>query len=75
MEDSSLGESWEEDWSKLFASQTVDDEVDAAVEEDEVPGGLVHHHLPLRHIVVGGGEDAVNNNLEPIQSVQWMDSQ
>ena len=67
MEDSPLGEGWEEDWSKLFASQAVDDEVDAAVEEDEVPGGQVRHELPLRDGVGRGGEDTVDNQAEPAQ--------
>ena len=57
----------QEDRSELVASQAVDDEVDAAVEEDQVPGHLVHHELPLRDGVREGGEDTVNNHTEPAQ--------
>ena len=53
------------DRSELVARQAVDDEVDAAVEEDEVPGGQVRHELPLRYGVGRRGEDTVDNQAEP----------
>ena len=33
---------------ELFASHTIDDEVDGAVDDSQVPRDHVHHQLPLR---------------------------
>ena len=57
-------QSGEEDRSELGSCQTVDDEVDTAVEDDEVSGGLVHHELPLRG-GVAVGEATEDHQPEP----------
>ena len=43
----------EKNISKLLPSNTVDDEVNGAVDDCQVPCQHVHHHLPLRTIIGG----------------------
>lgn len=69
-------QSGEEDRSELGACQTVDDEVDTAVEDDKVSGELVHHELPLRGGVAVGEatedhQPEPDSGTESVEDVVW----
>ena len=50
-----------EDTSELLIRDTVDDEVDRAVEHRQVPGHHVHQELPFRaKILPSGGVETFN---------------
>ena len=56
----------EKNISKLLPSNTVDDEVNGAVDDCQVPCQHVHHHLPLRTIIGGSWRvETINHQVVP----------
>ena len=50
---------------ELSASYTVDDEVDGAVDDRQVPRDHVHHQLPLRTKIYSSRSEAFNHHIIP----------